>query len=99
LYAGAEIAMKQEEVVASGVRLAHPINTADREGALETLQTVGDAARFLLANFTRERAADSDWQLAASALERAAESDTGFNILHATNAVIALLEIDKLIRR
>jgi hypothetical protein len=32
-------------------------------------------------------------------LERAAESDTGFNILHATNAVIALLEADKLIRR
>jgi hypothetical protein len=39
-----------------------------------------------------------DWKLAASALERAAESDTAYNIVHATNAVIVLLEDEKLIR-
>ena len=79
--------MEHEEVVASTVQLAYPINVKDREGNDETLATVGDAASFLLVNFNRPRSADIDWKLAASALERAA------------NAVIALLETEKLIRR
>jgi hypothetical protein len=32
-------------------------------------------------------------------LERAAETDIGYHIAHATNAVIALLETERLIRR
>jgi hypothetical protein len=91
--------MDQEEVVASAVRLAHPINVKDRDGNEETLETVGEAASFLLLNFSHARSADVDWKLAASALERAAETETGYHVVHATNAVIALLETEKLIRR
>jgi hypothetical protein len=90
--------MKQEEVVASDVLLTHPIKAAGREGQNETLETVGDAAGFLLANFSRARSEDADWILAASALERAAETDSAYHVVHATNAVIALLETEKLIR-
>ena len=91
--------MKQEEVVASDVLLAHPIKAVDRDGHDETLKTVGDAAGCLLANFSRARWGEADWTLAASALERAAETDAAYHVVHATNAVIALLENDKLIRR
>ena len=81
------------------MRLAHPINVKDRDGNEETLETVGDAASFLLVNFSHARSTDVDWKLAASALERAAETDRGYHIVHATNAVIALLETERLIRR
>jgi hypothetical protein len=91
--------MNQEEVVASNVLLAHPIKAVDRESHDTTLETIGDAAGFLLANFSRARSAESDWTLAASVLERAAETDMAHHVVHATNAVIALLENEKLIRR
>ena len=71
----------------------------DREGHEETLETVGEAAGFLLVNFSHAKSADVDWKLAASALERAAETNSGYHVVHATNAVIALLEAEKLIRR
>ena len=85
--------------MASAVRLAEAIKAQDREGKEDTLLTVGDAAHFLLVNFTLEQTGDVDWTVAASALERAAESDTGYNMLHATNAVLELLKTEKLIRR
>jgi hypothetical protein len=91
--------MNQEEVVASTVPLAHPINVRDRDGKEYSLETIGDAASFLLLNFSHARSADVDWMLAASALERAAETETGHHVVHATNAVIALLETEKLTRR
>jgi hypothetical protein len=40
--------MKQDDVVASAVLLAHPINVKDRDGKDETLETIGDAASFLV---------------------------------------------------
>jgi hypothetical protein len=96
---GAREAMKQEDVVASAVQLAEPIKAEDREGKEQTLRTVGDAAHFILVNLTLARAGDIDWKIAASALERAAETGTEVNTVHATKAVIALLETEKLIRR
>jgi hypothetical protein len=75
------------------------VEAEDREGKEQTLRTVGDAAHFILVNFTLARAGDIDWKIAASALERAAETGTEVNTVHATKAVIALLETEKLIRR
>ena len=91
--------MKQEDVVASAVLLAHPINVKDRDVKEETLETVGEAASFLLVNFSGARSADTDWKLTARALEHAAETDSAYHIVGATNAVIALLDAEKLIRR
>jgi hypothetical protein len=74
------IVMKQEDVIASVVSLAHPIKVLDRQGNEETLETVGDATNFLLVNFSRARSADVDWKFAASALERAADTDTAYHV-------------------
>jgi hypothetical protein len=79
--------------------LAHPINVKDRDGKEDTLETIGDAASFLVLNFSRARSADTDWKLTARALEHAAETDSAYQIVEATHAVIALLETEKLIRR
>jgi hypothetical protein len=91
--------MNQEEVVASAVLLAHPINVRHRDGKEETLETVGEAASFLLVNFSGARSADTDWKLTARALEHAAEADSAYQIVEATHALIALFETEKLIRR
>jgi hypothetical protein len=66
------------------VRFAAPIAAVDRQGKQETLVTVGEAARLLLADLARATGGDVDWRLAASALEPAAETDSGYDILHAT---------------
>jgi hypothetical protein len=80
----------------SVVELAEPIKAKDREGKDETLLTVGNAAYFLLV-ITMARAGDIHWKVAVSALET--EGGTEISTVHATKAVIALLETEKLIRR
>jgi dihydroorotase-like cyclic amidohydrolase len=91
--------MKQEQLVTSEVRLAGPIAAITRKGKDEPLMTVGEAARFLVANFTNAQGGDVYWRIAASALEEAAETDTRYAIVHATKAVISLLETERLTRR
>jgi hypothetical protein len=60
------------------------------------LVTVGHAARFLVANFEVPHGRDVDIRIVADALERAAETHGGYEIVRATNAMIALLESEML---
>lgn len=88
--------MKQEDLLASEVHLAGPIAAVDRQGKQETLFSVGEAARFLLANFKSGHGSDVDWRAAAGALEQAAETDSGYDIVYATKAITTLLESEGL---
>jgi hypothetical protein len=76
-------------------RLSRPIRARDLIGSLQRLTNVGEAARFILSNFSVERARDVDWKYAAAALETA----TGNAALHdiATRAVRNLLDADRLL--
>ena len=58
--------------------------------------TVGEAARFLLANFGSAHGTDVHSSVVCSALERAAETDSSYDVVQATKAMILLLETEKL---
>jgi len=76
-------------------RLSRPIRARDLCGSLQRLTNVGEAAHFILSNFSVERARDVDWKYAAAALETA----TGNAALNhiATRAVMNLLDTDRLL--
>jgi len=76
-------------------RLSRTIRVRDLSGSRERLTNVGEAARFILSNFSIERARNVDWKYAAAALETA----TGNAALNhiATRAVISLLDADRLL--
>jgi hypothetical protein len=75
--------------------LSKPIRARDLSGSLQRLTNVAEAARFILSNFSVERARDVDWKYAAAALETA----TGNAALNdiATSAVRNLLDADRLL--
>jgi len=83
------------EALQCSTRLSRPIRARDLSGSLQRLTNVGEAARFILSNFSVERARDVDWKYAAAALETA----TGNAALHdiATRAVRNLLDADRLL--
>jgi hypothetical protein len=86
--------MTSDEIVASIVTLAAPLNVKDAKNNKKTLTSVGEAARFMRTNFTRQRSDCVDWEDAAKALEVAAETNDAERRQHATEAVIALLRAD-----
>ena len=49
-------------------RLSRPIRARDLCGSLQRLTNVGEAAHFILSNFSVERARDVDWKYAAELL-------------------------------
>ena len=60
----------------------------------KTLTTVGEAARFILSNFSRQRSDNVDWEHAEKALEVAAETNDVDGRRNATEAVSTLLHAD-----
>jgi hypothetical protein len=86
--------MKHEDIIASVVTLAAPLSVKDIKNSRKTLTTVGEAARFIRANFSRQRSDYVDWEHAANALELAAETNDSAQRQHATDAVSALLQAD-----
>ena len=76
-------------------RLSEPIRARDLSGSLQRLTNIGEAARFILSNFSVERAREVDWKYAAAALETA----TGNAALNhiATRAIRNLLDANRLI--
>jgi hypothetical protein len=83
------------EALHCSTRLSRPIRARDLSGSLQHLTNVGEAAHFILSNFSVERARDVDWKYAAAALETA----TGNAALNdiATSAVRNLLDADRLL--
>jgi hypothetical protein len=86
--------MTSEEIIASTVTLASPLTVTDIRKNKATLTTVGEAARFMRKNFSRQRSDNADWEHSARTLEVAAETDDAERRQHATDAVIALLRAD-----
>ncbi len=86
--------MTSEEIIASTVTLATPLIAKDIKKNKNTLTTIGDAARFIRTNFSRQRSDNVDWEHAAKALEVAAETNDAEGRKNATEAVIALLRAD-----
>jgi hypothetical protein len=86
--------MTHNEIIASSVTLAAPLIAKDIKNNKKTLATVGEAARFIHTNFTRQRSDHIDWEHAAKTLEVAAETDDAERRQHATDAVIALLRAE-----
>lgn len=86
--------MTHNEIIASAVTLATPLIVKDVKNNKKTLTTVGEAARFIHTNFSRQRSDCVDWEHAAKALEVAAETNDAEGRQHATEAVIALLRAE-----
>jgi hypothetical protein len=86
--------MKHEDIIASVVTLATPLTAKDAKNNMKTLTTVGEAARFIRSNFSRQRSDQVDWEHAAKALEVAAETNDVVGRQNATDAVTALLRAD-----
>ena len=89
--------MTHEEIIASPVELATPLIVKDIRNNKNTLLTVGEAARFIRANFSRQRSDHTDWEHAASALEVAAETNDAERRQHASEAMVALLRAEGLL--
>ena len=83
------------EALHCSTRLSRPIRARDLSGSLQRLTNVGEAARFILSNFSVERARDVDWKYAAAALETATGNAALKHI--ATKAVRNLLDTDRLL--
>jgi hypothetical protein len=86
--------MSSEEIIASSVTLATPLLVKDVKNIKKTLTTVGEAARFIRTNFSRQRSDYIDWEHAAKALEIAAETNDAAERQNATDAVTSLLRAD-----
>jgi hypothetical protein len=89
--------MTHEEIIASPVELAAPLNVKDIRNNKKTLNTIGEAARFIRANFSRQRSDYVDWELAAKTLEVAAETNDAECRQHATEAIVALLRAERML--
>ena len=86
--------MEHAGIIASNVTLATPLTVKDTKNNKKTLTTVGDAARFIHTNFSRQRSDCVDWEHAAKTLEVAAETNDAGRRQHATEAVVALLRTE-----
>lgn len=86
--------MQHLDIIASSVMLAAPLNVKNVKNSKMTLNTIGDAARFIRSNFSRLRSDQVDWEHAAKTLEVAAETNDNERRQHATDAVMALLSAE-----
>ena len=83
-------------VILSTVELRRPVR-ASVDSIEHDLRTVGDAARFMWANFSSKRKGDVAWRHAAMCLEEAAIHGDPEHITAATIAVEVLLNEDGLL--
>ena len=86
--------MDHADIIASDVMLATPLTVKDAKNNKKTLTTVGEAARFIRANFSRQRSDYVDWEHAAKTLEAAAETNDDDRRRHATEAIMSLLRAE-----
>jgi hypothetical protein len=84
-------------LILSTVKLRRPLR-ASVDSIEHDLRTVGDAARFMWANFSSKRKGDVAWRHAAMCLEEAAIYRDQEHIAAATIAVEVLLNENGLLR-
>jgi hypothetical protein len=82
----------EDAVLQDTTPLAFEIVANNRDGMRVELQTVGEAAGFICAEFSSERASDADWKHAATSL--GAASGNSALVQHATEAVHSLLKTE-----
>jgi hypothetical protein len=83
-------------LIVSTVELARPLR-ASIDSIEHDLRTIGDAARFIWANFSSKRKGDIAWRNAVMCLEKAAIHRDPLFILAATIAIEVLLSEDGLL--
>jgi isoaspartyl peptidase/L-asparaginase-like protein (Ntn-hydrolase superfamily) len=84
--------MTREEILSSQVQLSAIVVARDVQNTPQHISCVGEAARFMLANYPPERCYDADWKLATKSLWLAALTNNIEVCIQATSAFIALLE-------
>jgi hypothetical protein len=84
--------MTREEVLTSQVQLSAIVVAKDVQMTPQRIACVGEAARFMLANFPPEHCNNSDWQLAAKYLDLASLTNNIGDSILATSEFIALLK-------
>jgi hypothetical protein len=85
-------------LVLSTVELSRPLRAKGVDGIEHDLRTVGDAARFLWANFSIKRKDSLAWRHAVMCLEEAAIARDEEHARAATIAVEVLLNEDELLK-
>jgi hypothetical protein len=84
-------------LILSTVELTRVFRARGIDSIEHELRTVGDAARFMWANFSSKRKGDVAWRHAAMCLEQAAVASDAEHALAATIAVEVLLNEDGLL--
>ena len=84
-------------LILSTVELSRALRARGVDSIEHELRTVGDAARFMWANFSSKRKGDVAWRHAAMCLEEAAIHGDPEHITAATIAVEVLLNEDGLL--
>ncbi|MPZ36844.1 MAG: hypothetical protein GEU95_02075 [Rhizobiales bacterium] len=84
-------------IVISTVELSRVLSAKDLQAKPHTLRTVGEAARFMHANFSWRRKEDVAWRHAAMCLQEAAISGDEEHAMTATIALEVLLNEDGLL--
>jgi hypothetical protein len=84
--------MIDEEVLTSQVQLSAVVLAKDVQKTPQRIACVGEAARFMLANYPPARCDDPDWQIAAKQLDLAALTNDPGDCIIATGEFIALLK-------
>ena len=79
-------------LILSTVELSRLVRARGIDAIEHDLQTVGDAARFMWANFSAQRKSDVAWRHAAMCLEEAARYDDREYATMATVALEVLLD-------
>jgi hypothetical protein len=82
----------EDVVLQDTTPLAFEIVANNRDGMRVELQTIGEAAEFLCAEFSSERASDVNWIHAVTSLQAA--SGNSALVRHATEAVQKLLKTE-----
>jgi hypothetical protein len=84
-------------LILSTVKLSRTLKATGIDSIEHELRTVGDAARFMWANFSSKRKGDLAWKQAAMCLEEAAIHDDQEHAAAATIALEVLLNEDGLL--
>jgi hypothetical protein len=84
-------------IIISTVELSRVLRAKGVDSIEHELRTVGDAARFMWANFSSKRKGDVAWRHASMCLEEAALAGDAEHALSATIALEVLLNEDGLL--
>ena len=91
--------MTDGTLVSNRVLLTAPLTVRDLKKDPFILNNVGEAVKFLYANFPLGRRAEAKWQYTAQALQIAAATNGASEREYATKAVIALLHSEGMLAR